>query len=161
MAKAKSQFRKARSSSIYRGVERLLGDLMLIAERIPKNSCGLQTLGCRIINETIDAMASTEYALNSPEINQRIAYIGSLIHSMTIIKSSCRQLYGYSRKDARTPVDTDGDIKIVNVPCHGRVISNAQYANLLEVFGKLSLEIGKWYKSSQTIRLKGMGNVNV
>jgi hypothetical protein len=161
MAKAKSQFRKARNSSIYRGMERLLGDLMQIAERIPKHSYGLQAVGCRMINEAIDAMAVTEYALNASDINQRIAYIGSLIHSMTIIKSTCRQLYGYSRKDAKTASSTDGEIKLVNTPNYGRIISNAQYAGLLASFGKLSLETGKWFKASQTIRLKGMGKANV
>lgn len=159
MAKTKSNFRKARNSSIYRGLENLLGDLLAISERIPKKSLGLQVIGSRMINEITDAMAVTEYALNSPEINQRIAYIGSLIHSMTIIKSCCRQLYGYSRKETKGLASTGGEVRMVNIPCHGRVISNAQYANLLAAFGKLSLETGKWFKSSQTTRLR-MGNGN-
>lgn len=161
MAKAKSKFRKARTSSIYRGVERLLGDLMQISERIPKSSFGLQSVGARMINEAMEALAATEYALNSPDLNQRIMYIGALIHSMTIVKSCCRQVYAYSRKDSRSISGTDGEIKIVSTPTYGRIISNAQYANLLATFGKLSMETGKWFKASQTARLKVMGNVSM
>lgn len=160
MAKAKSNFRKARTSSIYRGVERLIGDLMQIAERMPKSSYGLQALGAKMINEALDALTVTEYALNSPDLNQRIMYISSLIHSMTVVKSCCRQIYSYSRKDSRSTANTDGEIKIINVPRYGRIISNAQYANLLTTFGKLSMETGKWFKASQTARLKGMGITN-
>ncbi len=161
MAKATSKFRKARTSSIYRGVERLLGDLMHISERIPKSSYGLQAVGGRMVGEAIDALAATEYALNSPDLDQRIAYIGSLIHSMTVIKSCCRQIYAYSRKEVRNTVSNDGEVKIVTTPTYGRIISSAQYSGLLVTFGKLGMETGKWFKASQTARSKGMGNATM
>lgn len=160
MAKVKSNRRKARSTSIYRGTERLLGDLLAISERIPKSAYGLQALGGRMVNEALEALATTEYALNEPDINRRIAYICSLIHSMTIVKSCCRQLYGYSRKECKTVDNINGEINVVNIPRYGRIVSYQQYTNLLRAFGKLSKDIGKWFRASQTIRLK-MGNTNM
>ena len=47
---------KARQSSIYRKLENLLGALMAVSERVPKNAMGLQTAMSRCINEVVDAI---------------------------------------------------------------------------------------------------------
>lgn len=154
MAKATSNFRRARTSSIYRDVERLLGDLMRVSERIPKNSYGLQAVGARMVNEALEALASTEYALNSPDTDTRVAHISSLIHSMTVIKSCCRQVYAYSRKDTGRAADGEGKPS----PIYGRVISETQYSCLLAAFGKIGVETGKWFNASRTAMSAGMGN---
>ena len=63
---------KASQSSIYRKLEKLLGCLMQVSERIPKHAAGLQTVAARCINETIDALSVCEYALNTSDISQRV-----------------------------------------------------------------------------------------
>ena len=132
----------------------MLCDLMAISERIPKHSFGLQVVGSRIVNETMEAMAATEFALNSPGIDQRIAYISALIHSMTIVKSACRELYWYSRKEKSESVALpNGELAVSKKPDHGRIVSNVQYTHLLTVFGKLSREIGAWQKAAMTRRM--------
>jgi len=146
--------RSARQSSIYRKLELLLCDLMAICERIPKHSLGLQVVGSRMVNETMEAMSATEFALNSPGLDQRIAYISALIHSMTIVKSACRELYWYSRKEKSELVaQAGGELVVSKKPDHGRVISNVQYTHLLTVFGKLGREIGAWQRAAMTRRM--------
>lgn len=145
--------RSARQSSIYRKLELLLCDMMALCERIPKRSLGLQVVGSRLVNEVMDALAATEFALNSPNYDQRIAYISTLIHSMTIVKSACRELYWYSRKEkCELTAKVEGELAISKKPTYGRVVSNVQYAHLLEVFAKLSREIGAWQKAAMTRR---------
>ena len=141
--------RKAGTSSVYRGTERLLGDLLAIAERTPKKALGLQALSRRMVDEALEALAETEYALNEPDIDRRIAYIGMLVHSMTILKSAVRQMYAYSRAGFRSPT-ADGET--VTVPRYGRVISHRQYLHLLDQFARLGMEVGRWLKSSQAKR---------
>lgn len=146
--------RSARQSSIYRKLELLLCDVMAICERIPKHSLGLQVVGSRLVNEVMDAMTATEFALNCPNYDQRIAYISTLIHSMTIVKSACRELYWYSRKEkSELAPNADGELALSKQPTYGRVVSNRQYTHLLEVFGKLSREIGAWQKAAMTRRM--------
>lgn len=146
--------RSARQSSIYRKLELLLCDLMAICERIPKHSLGLQVVGSRMVNETMEAMAATEFALNTPGIDQRIAYISAVIHSMTIVKSCCRELYWYSRKEkAELVASHGGELAVSKKPDHGRVVSNVQYTRLLTTFGQLGREIGAWHKAALTRRM--------
>lgn len=90
---------KARQSSIYRKLENLLGALMAVSERVPKNAMGLQTAMSRCINEVVDSLVVCEYALRAIDINQRIAYIATFIHSLTIVKTIVRELHEYSRKE--------------------------------------------------------------
>ena len=144
---------KARQSSIYRKLENMLGQLMAVAERVPKSALGLQTAMARCVNETIDALAVCEYALTSYDINQRIAYIATLIHSVTVMKTIIRELHGYSRKESMGVItDKEGKEKIVSVPKCGRIISNGQYPNFLKMFSDIEREVGAWYKSSLTKR---------
>ena len=138
---------KARQSSIYRKLENLLGALMAVSERVPKNAAGLQTAMARCINEVIDALVVCEYALRASDINQRIGYIAALIHSLTIVKTLVRELHEYSRKEKSGMVTVDGEVKQVKIPLFGRIISNAQYPGFLVDFDKLSRETGAWYKS--------------
>lgn len=158
--------RKARQSSIYRKLEHLLCDLMAISERIPKHALGLQAVGVRAINETLEALSVTEFAIRAQDLNTRYACISTLIHSMTIVKTICRELYDYSRKD-RTEVrlgrdgvpltDGQGKTDVVKSPVYGRVISHAQYVGLLGSFAELGKEVGRW----QNATLLKMSQVNV
>lgn len=158
MAQGKSKpRRKARQSSIYRKLEHLLGELMAMSERIPKNASGLQVVGVRAINETLESLSTTEFALQAQDNRTRLAYLATLIHSMTIIKTICRELYDYSRKDRNEvrlgadglPVTNDQGVpSIVKYPRYGRVLSHTQYVHLLGIFSELSKEIGRWYNST-------------
>lgn len=147
---------KARQSSVYRKLENLLGALMAVSERVPKNSMGQQTAMSRCINEVVDALAVCEYALRASDINQRIAYIAALIHSLTIVKTLVRELHEYSRKEKSGMTNVDGEVKQVKTPLHGRMISNGQYPGFLKDFDVLSREIGAWYKSQLTKRDGGV-----
>lgn len=115
---------KARQSSIYRKLENLLGALMAVSERVPKNAMGLQTAMSRCINEVVDSLGVCEYALRAIDINQRIAYIATLIHSLTIVKTIVRELHEYSRKEKSGMVNVDGEAKLVKVPLYGRSCLN-------------------------------------
>lgn len=158
MAQGKSKpRRKARQSSIYRKLEHLLGELMAITERIPKHASGLQVVGVRAINETLESLSTTEFALHALDERTRLAYLAAIIHSMTITKTVCRELYDYSRKDRKVvnlgadglPVTNDqGNDSVANYPKYGRVLSRTQYVHLLGVFSELSKEIGRWYNST-------------
>lgn len=147
---------KARQSSIYRKLENLLGALMAVSERVPKNSMGLQTAMARCINEVVDSLVVCEYALRAIDINQRIAYIATLIHSLTIVKTIVRELHEYSRKEKSGMVNVDGEAKLVKVPLYGRIISNGQYPGFLKDFDVLARETGAWYKSQLTKRDGGV-----
>ena len=167
MAESKSKpRRKARQSSIYRKLEALLCEMMLMTERLPKNANGLQAVGVRVVNETLEALSTTEFAIHSSDMNARIAYIAALIHSMTIVKTCCRELYGFSRKDRIEPkvgkdgkvvTNGQGDAVFVKSPLYGRVISNAQYATLLELFSEIGKEVMRWYN----VTLSKMSQNNV
>ena len=139
---------KASQSSIYRKLEKLLGCLMQVSERIPKHAAGLQTVAARCINETIDALSVCEYALNTSDISQRVEYIAALIHSMTIIKTIVRQLHEYSKKESVSMINTPEGAKTVKQPRYGRIISNSQYPMFLRDFDELARRTGAWYKSS-------------
>lgn len=149
--------RKARQSSIYRKLEHLLGELMAMSERIPKHASGLQTVGVRAVNETLESLSTTEFALHAADERTRLAYLATLIHSMTIVKTVCRELYDYSRKNRNEvrlgaeglPITNDqGTTSVVRYPRYGRVLSHTQYVHLLGVFSELSKEIGRWYNSA-------------
>lgn len=158
--KQSSKPRKSKSSSIYRGIERLLGDILSIAERTPKKAQGLQALSVRMVNETLEALSITELALNCPNLDQRIAFIGALVHSMTIIKSATRQMYMYSRRNYQDLSTNDkGELEITKTPSYGRIISNKQYFYLLSQFSKLGEEIQKWFHFSHATR-SSQGEVN-
>lgn len=158
MAQGKSKpRRKARQSSIYRKLETLLGEMMAMSERIPKHASGMQVAGVRAINEILESLSTTEFALQAQDNRTRLAYLATLIHSMTIIKTICRELYDYSRKDRNEvrlgadglPVTNDqGFPSIVKCPRYGRVLSHTQYVHLLGIFSELSKEIGRWYNST-------------
>lgn len=158
MAQGKSKpRRKARQSSIYRKLEHLLGELMAMSERIPKHASGLQAVGVRAINETLESLSTTEFALHAADERTRLAYLATIIHSMTITKTVCRELYDYSRKDRKVvslgadglPITNDqGADSVVKHPRYGRVLSHTQYVHLLGVFSELSKEIGRWYNST-------------
>lgn len=158
--------RKARQSSIYRKLEHLLGELMAISERIPKHASGLQVVGVRAINETLEALSTTEFALHAPDNQTRLAYLATLIHSMTISKTACRELYDYSRKDRNEvrlgadglPVTNgQGNVSTVRCPRYGRVLSHTQYVGLLGLFSELGKEIGRWYNATYI----GLSQTNV
>ena len=149
--------RKARQSSIYRKLETLLGELMAMSERIPKHASGLQVVGVRAINETLESLSTTEFALHALDERTRLAYLATIIHSMTITKTVCRELYDYSRKDRKVvnlgadglPITNDqGNASAVSYPKYGRVLSHTQYVHLLGLFSELSKETGKWYNST-------------
>ena len=158
MAQGKSKpRRKARQSSIYRKLEHLLGELMAISERIPKHASGLQAVGVRAINETLESLSTTEFALHAADERTRLSYLATIIHSMTIVKTVCRELYDYSRKDRNEvklgagglPITNDqGADSVVKYPIYGRVLSHTQYVHLLGIFSELSKEIGRWYNST-------------
>lgn len=158
MAQGKSKpRRKARQSSIYRKLEHLLGELMAMSERIPKHASGLQAVGVRAINETLESLSTTEFALHAADERTRLAYLATIIHSMTIVKTVCRELYDYSRKDRNEvklgadglPITNDqGADSVVKCPIYGRVLSHTQYVHLLGIFSELSKEIGRWYNST-------------
>lgn len=143
---------KARQSSIYRKLENLLGALMAVSERVPKNAMGLQTAMSRCINEVVDALVVCEYALRAIDMNQRIAYIAALIHSLTLVKTLVRELHEYSRKEKSGMVTANGDAKQAKIPLYGRIISNGQYPEFLKDFDVLARETGAWYKSQLTRR---------
>lgn len=147
---------KARQSSIYRKLENLLGALMAVSERVPKNAMGLQTAMSRCINEVVDSLVVCEYALRAIDINQRIAYIATLIHSLTIVKTIVRELHEYSRKEKSGMVNVDGEAKQVKVPLYGRIINNGQYPGFLKDFDVLARETGALYKSQLTKRDGGV-----
>lgn len=128
-----------------------------MTERIPKHANGLQTVGVRVVNETLESLAVTDHALHAPNDASRLAYIDVLIHSMTIVKSACREMYDYSRKDRSEvmlgadgmPVTNDqGQAKVVKSPRYGRVISHTQYVSLLGLFAELGKEVGKWQRTT-------------
>lgn len=158
MAQGKSKpRRKARQSSIYRKLETLLGEIMAMSERIPKHASGLQVAGVRAINEILESLSTTEFALHAADERTRLSYLATIIHSMTITKTICRELYDYSRKDRNEvrlgadglPVTNDQDApSIVKCPRYGRVLSHTQYVHLLGIFSELSKEIGRWYNST-------------
>ena len=158
MAQGKSKpRRKARQSSIYRKLETLLGEMMAMSERIPKHASGMQVAGVRAINEILESLSTTEFALHAADERTRLSYLATLIHSMTIIKTICRELYDYSRKDRNEvrlgadglPVTNDQGVpSIVKCPRYGRVLSHTQYVHLLGIFSELSKEIGRWYNST-------------
>lgn len=158
MAQGKSKpRRKARQSSIYRKLETLLGEIMAMSERIPKHASGLQVAGVRAINEILESLSTTEFALHAADERTRLSYLATIIHSMTITKTICRELYDYSRKDRNEvrlgaddlPVTNDqGAPSIVKCPRYGRVLSHTQYVHLLGIFSELSKEIGRWYNST-------------
>ena len=158
MAQGKSKpRRKARQSSIYRKLETLLGEIMAMSERIPKHASGLQVAGVRAINEILESLSTTEFALHAADERTRLPYLATIIHSMTITKTICRELYDYSRKDRNEvrlgadglPVTNDqGAPSIVKCPRYGRVLSHTQYVHLLGIFSELSKEIGRWYNST-------------
>lgn len=152
MAKQTSNSRKTRTSSIYRSIEQLLGCYLSLAERTPKKAQGLQTLSARMVNEVLEAMTATEFALNCSNIEQRLAFIGAMLHSLVILKSATRQLYMYSRKShiATVPSTTNGT-EVVEVPRYGRIISNKQYMFLLARFSKLETEAYKWLNATQAL----------
>lgn len=155
MAESKSKpRRKARQSSIYRKLETLLCEMMQMTERLPKNANGLQAVGVRVVNETLDALSTTEFAIHASDLNARIAYIATLIHSMTIVKTCCRELYAYSRKDKSEPkvgkdgkvvTNDQGNVVLMKSPQYGRVISNVQYVALLGLFSEIGKETARWY----------------
>lgn len=149
--------RKARQSSIYRKLEHLLGELMAMSERIPKHASGLQVVGVRAINEALESLSTTEFALHAADERTRLAYLATLIHSMTITKTACRELYDYSRKDRNEarlgadglPITNDrGNASLVKCPKYGRVLSHTQYVCLLGLFSELGKEIGRWYNAA-------------
>lgn len=158
MAQGKSKpRRKARQSSIYRKLETLLGEIMAMSERIPKHASGLQVAGVRAINEILESLSTTEFALHAADERTRLSYLATIIHSMTITKTICRELYDYSRKDRNEvrlgadglPVTNDQGVpSIVKCPRYGRVLSHTQYVHLLGIFSELSKEIGRWYNST-------------
>ncbi len=147
-----SGLRRASASSVYRGIERLMGELLAIAERTPKRALGLQALSRRMVDETLEALAATEYALNEPDIDRRIAYIGMLVHAMTILKSAVRQMYGYSRQNDGIPSSAAMGQTTKPTPRYGRVISDRQYLRLSDQFARLGMETGRWLKSSRAKR---------
>lgn len=135
----------ARQTSIYRMTEGLLGTLMTMTERIPKHSCGVQVAGARAVNEVLDVLSAIEFAVREQNPSARLEYIATIIHSMTIVKTICRELYDYSRKERSETITNDkGEQTTRKVPRFGRVISHVQYVHLLEVFSKLGMEIGRW-----------------
>ena len=149
--------RKARQSSIYRKLETLLGEMMAMSERIPKHASGLQVAGVRAINEILESLSTTEFALHAADERTRLSYLATIIHSMTITKTVCRELYDYSRKDRMVaslgadglPITNDqGNDSAVKYPKYGRVLSHTQYVHLLGLFSDLSKEIGRWYNST-------------
>lgn len=158
MAQEKSKpRRKARQSSIYRKLETLLGEMMAMSERIPKHASGMQVAGVRAINEILESLSTTEFALYAADERTRLSYLATIIHSMTITKTVCRELYDYSRKDRNEvrlgadglPVTNDQGVpSIVKCPRYGRVLSHTQYVHLLGIFSELSKEIGRWYNST-------------
>ena len=158
MAQGKSKpRRKARQSSIYRKLETLLGEMMAMSERIPKHASGMQVAGVRAINEILESLSTTEFALHAADERTRLSYLATIIHSMTITKTVCRELYDYSRKDRNEvrlgadglPVTNDqGNDSAVKYPKYGRVLSHTQYVHLLGLFSDLSKEIGRWYNST-------------
>ncbi len=158
MAQGKSKpRRKARQSSIYRKLETLLGEMMAMSERIPKHASGMQVAGVRAINEILESLSTTEFALHAADERTRLSYLATIIHSMTITKTVCRELYDYSRKDRNEvrlgadglPVTNDQGVpSIVKCPRYGRVLSHTQYVHLLGIFSELSKEIGRWYNST-------------
>ena len=158
MAQGKSKpRRKARQSSIYRKLETLLGEMMAMSERIPKHASGMQVAGVRAINEILESLSTTEFALHAADERTRLLYLATIIHSMTITKTVCRELYDYSRKDRNEvrlgadglPVTNDQGVpSIVKCPRYGRVLSHTQYVHLLGIFSELSKEIGRWYNST-------------
>ena len=158
MAQGKSKpRRKARQSSIYRKLETLLGEMMAMSERIPKHASGMQVAGVRAINEILESLSTTEFALHAADERTRLSYLATIIHSMTITKTVCRELYDYSRKDRNEvrlgadglPVTNDQGVpSIVKCPRYGRVLSHTQYVHLLGLFSDLSKEIGRWYNST-------------
>lgn len=150
--------RKARHSSIYRKLELLLCETMTITERIPKHAQGLQTVGVRMINETLEALSVTEFGIQAPDNNSRLTYIATLIHCMTLVKTCCRELYAYSRKDRTEPkigkdgmvvTNGQGQTETMKSPRYGRVISHTQYVNLLQLFSELGKEIGRWFNATR------------
>lgn len=153
--------RKARQASAYRKTELLLCELMAMTERIPKHAQGLQVVGTRAVGETLDALAAIEFALNAPGENARLGYIGVVIHSMTIVRTCCRSLYAYSRKDRQEPklderamamMDDKGAMVMQRHPMYGRVISHAQYVMLLRMFSEIGFEIGRWQRATEAKR---------
>ena len=128
-----------------------------MSERIPKHASGLQVAGVRAINEILESLSTTEFALHAADERTRLSYLATIIHSMTITKTICRELYDYSRKDRNEvrlgaddlPVTNDqGAPSIVKCPRYGRVLSHTQYVHLLGIFSELSKEIGRWYNST-------------
>lgn len=128
-----------------------------MSERIPKHASGLQVAGVRAINEILESLSTTEFALHAADERTRLSYLATIIHSMTITKTICRELYDYSRKDRNEvrlgadglPVTNgQGAPSIVKCPRYGRVLSHTQYVHLLGIFSELSKEIGRWYNST-------------
>ena len=139
----------ARQTSIYRTAEELLGDILAMTERIPKNASGLQFAGARAVSEMLETLSATEFAVREQNPTARLSYIASIIHSMTIVKTICRELYDYSRKERSETITNDkGEQTARRVPRFGRVVSHVQYVHLLEIFSKLSREIGRWYNAT-------------
>ena len=110
----------------------------------------------RCINEVVDALVVCEYALRAIDINQRIAYIAALIHSLTLVKTLVRELHEYSRKEKSGMVTANGESKEAKTPLYGRIISNGQYPGFLKDFDVLARETGAWYKSQLTRRDGGV-----
>ena len=131
--------------------------MMAMSERIPKHASGMQVAGVRAINEILESLSTTEFALHAADERTRLSYLATIIHSMTITKTVCRELYDYSRKDRNEvrlgadglPVTNDQGVpSIVKCPRYGRVLSHTQYVHLLGIFSELSKEIGRWYNST-------------
>lgn len=145
--------RTARQSSVYRKIETLLGEVVAATGRIPRHACGLQAVGVRAVNDTLEALSVTELAIQTASADTRMEYIAALIHEMTMVKTCLRELYAYSRKDRTEPKMDKGGVvvgggKTVRVPEVGRVVSNGQYARILTLFGEIGREVARWREAT-------------
>lgn len=161
-AKAEKPKRQARQSSIYRKLEILLCEIMSMSTRIPKHAHGLHVVCERAVNDTLESLSVTEFAIRTEDMHERMQYISMLIHEMTMVKTCLKQLYAYSARDRTETKISACNEKLnkqqtVRKPEYGRVVSHAQYARYLVMTGEIAKEVARW-RQATVVKMSQTGN---
>lgn len=117
--------KNAGSAPIYREIERLTLDCLVIVERTP-NSVGVRRLSKHLIDNLLDCLTLVSLALNEKDAIAKLEMINSLYMQMRTVKTCIDTLKEWSNRSVT------------------RIISNRQMPKIAEALDSIFHQVQNW-----------------
>ena len=121
--------KNAGSAPIYREIETLMLECLVIVERTP-NSVGVRQLSKRLIDNLLDCLTLVGLALNEKDATSKLEMINSLYMQMRTVKTCIDTLKEWSSRSVT------------------RIISNRQMPKLAEKLESIFHQVQNWRAKS-------------